>query len=114
MEHGIGPKVSSSVSGELHRVGLVYDERMCKHSTPDGDPHPENPNHIRAIWNKLLTAKIPQRLNQKSKPSSDQKVVCEPNELSRSDAGGHGVVKAVAAAVTPSGNRHKCLQWLDN
>ncbi|KAI3766930.1 hypothetical protein L2E82_17009 [Cichorium intybus] len=34
---------------------------MCKHSTPDGDPHPENPNRIRAIWNKLLTAKIPQR-----------------------------------------------------
>ncbi|KAI3700578.1 hypothetical protein L2E82_45213 [Cichorium intybus] len=54
------------------------------------------------------------QVKPKSKPSSDQKVVCEPNELSRSDAGGHGVVKAVVAAVTPLGNRHKCLQWLDN
>ncbi|XP_059641300.1 histone deacetylase 5-like [Cornus florida] len=43
------------------RVGLIYDERMCKHSTPDGDPHPENPNRIRAIWNKLQNARIPQR-----------------------------------------------------
>ncbi|CAN6714151.1 unnamed protein product [Malus baccata var. baccata] len=43
------------------RVGLLYDERMCKHSTPDGDPHPENPNRIKAIWNKLQSAAIPQR-----------------------------------------------------
>ncbi|KAI3491244.1 hypothetical protein L1887_44491 [Cichorium endivia] len=39
------------------------------------------------------------QVKPKSKPSSDQKMVCEPNELSRSDAGGHGIVKAVAAAV---------------
>ncbi|KAF5730197.1 histone deacetylase 5 [Tripterygium wilfordii] len=43
------------------RVGIVYDGRMCKHDTPDGDDHPENPNRIRAIWNKLLTNNIPQR-----------------------------------------------------
>ncbi|KAB2609451.1 histone deacetylase 5-like [Pyrus ussuriensis x Pyrus communis] len=43
------------------RVGLLYDERMCKHSTPDGDPHPENPDRIKAIWNKLQSAAIPQR-----------------------------------------------------
>ncbi|XP_048445588.1 LOW QUALITY PROTEIN: histone deacetylase 5-like [Pyrus x bretschneideri] len=43
------------------RVGLLYDERMCKHSTPDGDPHPENPNRIKAIWNKLQLAAIAQR-----------------------------------------------------
>lgn len=43
------------------RVGLLYDERMCKHNTPDGDYHPENPNRIKAIWNKLQTAGIPQR-----------------------------------------------------
>ncbi|CAI9281499.1 unnamed protein product [Lactuca saligna] len=61
MENGIGAQVSSSASGELRRVGLVYDERMCKHSTPTGEPHPENPDRIRAIWNKLMSAKIPQR-----------------------------------------------------
>lgn len=61
MESGIGAQVSSSVSGELRRVGLVYDERMCKHSTPTGEPHPENPDRIRAIWNKLMSAHIPQR-----------------------------------------------------
>ncbi|OWM90375.1 histone deacetylase 5 isoform X2 [Punica granatum] len=43
------------------RVGLVYDERMCKHRTPDEEPHPENPNRIRVIWNKLHSAGIAQR-----------------------------------------------------
>ncbi|KAI7737544.1 hypothetical protein M8C21_008847, partial [Ambrosia artemisiifolia] len=46
---------------ERRRVGLVYDERMCKHSTPRGEPHPENPDRIRAIWNKLTSAGIHQR-----------------------------------------------------
>uniref|UniRef100_A0A5B7BC80 histone deacetylase n=1 Tax=Davidia involucrata TaxID=16924 RepID=A0A5B7BC80_DAVIN len=50
-----------SNSNVQRRVGLIYDERMCKHSTPDGDHHPENPNRIRAIWNKLESAGIPQR-----------------------------------------------------
>lgn len=43
------------------RVGLVYDERMCRHRTPDDEHHPENPNRIRAIWNKLHSAGIAQR-----------------------------------------------------
>ncbi|GJT35877.1 histone deacetylase 5 [Tanacetum coccineum] len=43
------------------RVGLVYDERMCKHSTPKGKSHLENPNRISAVWNKLMSAGIPQR-----------------------------------------------------
>lgn len=42
-------------------VGLLYDERMCKHHTPDDDYHPENPNRIRSIWNKLQSAGIHQR-----------------------------------------------------
>ncbi|GJY66841.1 histone deacetylase 5 [Tanacetum coccineum] len=46
---------------QKRRVGLVYDERMCKHSTPKGEPHPENPDRIRAVWNKLVSAGIPQR-----------------------------------------------------
>ncbi|VVA27615.1 PREDICTED: histone deacetylase [Prunus dulcis] len=45
----------------MRRVGLLYDERMCKHSTPDGGPHPENPDRIKVIWNKLQAAAIPQR-----------------------------------------------------
>ncbi|CAK7344157.1 unnamed protein product [Dovyalis caffra] len=52
-------------SGEMksseRRVGIIYDEKMCKHNTPDGDYHPENPNRIRVIWNKLLANNIPQR-----------------------------------------------------
>lgn len=43
------------------RVGLIYDERMGKHSTPDGEPHPENPNRIKAIWNKLQLSGVHQR-----------------------------------------------------
>jgi hypothetical protein len=35
------------------RVGLLYDERMCAHATPDGEDQPENPERLRAIWRKL-------------------------------------------------------------
>ncbi|XP_024969962.1 histone deacetylase 5 [Cynara cardunculus var. scolymus] len=59
--NGSGTQVASLVSGEQRRVGLVYDERMCNHSTPRGEDHPENPDRIRAIWNKLVSAGIPQR-----------------------------------------------------
>ena len=45
------------------RVGLVYDERMCKHSTPQNETHPENPDRIRAVWDKLVSAGIPKRFN---------------------------------------------------
>lgn len=43
------------------RVGLIYDQRMRNHRTPDDDYHPENPNRITVIWNKLKLAGIPQR-----------------------------------------------------
>ncbi|KAB2089759.1 hypothetical protein ES319_A03G082400v1 [Gossypium barbadense] len=43
------------------RVGLIYDQRMCKHRTPYGDDHPEKPDRITVIWNKLELAGIPQR-----------------------------------------------------
>ncbi|KQK15369.1 histone deacetylase 5 isoform X1 [Brachypodium distachyon] len=39
--------------GAAPRVGLLYDERMCAHATPDGKYHPENPERLRAIWKKL-------------------------------------------------------------
>jgi hypothetical protein len=46
---------------ERRRVGLVYDKRMCKHSTPKKEHHPENPRRIRAVWDKLVSAGIPKR-----------------------------------------------------
>ncbi|CAN4088374.1 unnamed protein product [Withania somnifera] len=59
-------------SSERRRVGLIYDERMCKHSDPNDQflhqspnrtraSHPESPNRIRAIWNKLHSSAITQR-----------------------------------------------------
>lgn len=47
----------SSVSGQ-RRVGLLYDERMCKHQLPTDEYHLETPNRIRAIWNKLQSTNI--------------------------------------------------------
>ncbi|KAG2284322.1 hypothetical protein Bca52824_055542 [Brassica carinata] len=43
------------------KVGLLYDERMCKHDTPDGEDHPECPNRIKAIWAKLQLTGLAQR-----------------------------------------------------
>ena len=51
----------SSNSPCRRRVGLLYDERMCKHYTPDNDYHPEQPDRIRVIWNKLQSARIHER-----------------------------------------------------
>lgn len=56
---------SNSENGPIpnqRRVGLIYDERMCKHFVPQGEYHPENPYRIRSIWNKLQSAGIHQRL----------------------------------------------------
>lgn len=52
---------NSTGSHIQRRVGLLYDERMCKHYTPDNEYHPENPNRVRAIWNKLQNAGILER-----------------------------------------------------
>ncbi|XP_048605213.1 histone deacetylase 5-like [Brassica napus] len=43
------------------KVGLLYDERMCKHDTPDGEDHPECPNRIKAIWEMLQRTGLAQR-----------------------------------------------------
>ncbi|KAL8480107.1 hypothetical protein ACS0TY_026873 [Phlomoides rotata] len=45
---------------ERRRVGLLFDERMCKHKQPGGN-HPENPKRIRAIWNNLNASGLLQR-----------------------------------------------------
>ncbi|KAL8134944.1 histone deacetylase 5 isoform X3 [Apium graveolens] len=44
------------------RVGLIYDDRMCKHFCPrQNDFHPENPIRIRSIWDMLQSAGIHNR-----------------------------------------------------
>lgn len=54
---------AAAVVGRERRVGIIYDERMCKHHTHDGEPHPENPDRIKVIWDKLQAAGITQRLD---------------------------------------------------
>ncbi|KAK9669127.1 hypothetical protein RND81_13G111200 [Saponaria officinalis] len=48
-------KGSNSVGNDRvsKKVGLIYDDRMCNHHTCDGDDHPECPDRIRVILNKL-------------------------------------------------------------
>ncbi|GMI75735.1 histone deacetylase 5 [Hibiscus trionum] len=58
------------------RVGLIYDQRMCKHRTPDGDDHPEKPDRITVIWNKLELAGIPQRCVVLNAKEAEDKYVC--------------------------------------
>ncbi|KAH0854540.1 LOW QUALITY PROTEIN: hypothetical protein HID58_063669, partial [Brassica napus] len=54
---------NTTMAGESRKrkVGLLYDERMCKHDTPDGDDHPECPNRIKAIWEMLQRTGLAQR-----------------------------------------------------
>ncbi|KAL5732059.1 histone deacetylase [Ranunculus cassubicifolius] len=54
-------------------VGLFYDERMCKHDTPDGEDHPEQPLRIKAIWRKLESQGIPQRCRVFGAKEADEK-----------------------------------------
>ncbi|OVA00799.1 Histone deacetylase superfamily [Macleaya cordata] len=66
-------ETDSPTNSVLPRVGLVYDDRMCQHSTPDREYHPENPYRIKAIWTKLKSAGIPQRcVVMKAKEAEDR------------------------------------------
>ncbi|RZC60981.1 hypothetical protein C5167_022754 [Papaver somniferum] len=57
------------------RVGLIYDDRMCEHTDPDSDYHPETPNRIRVIWKKLQSAGILQRcVVMKAKEAEDKHI----------------------------------------
>lgn len=53
--------LSDDLGPPKHRVGILYDERMCKHATPNGEYHPENPYRVRSIWNKLRASGITER-----------------------------------------------------
>jgi histone deacetylase 6 len=52
---------SARAAGAAPRVGLLYDDRMCAHATPDGEDHPESPERLRAIWRKLAAEGIASR-----------------------------------------------------
>ncbi|XP_058754604.1 histone deacetylase 5-like [Vicia villosa] len=52
---------NTSKTTSRRNVGLLYDERMCNHFDPLDDYHPETPNRIRSIWNKLQTTGITDR-----------------------------------------------------
>ncbi|MCL7038910.1 hypothetical protein MKW94_007481 [Papaver nudicaule] len=57
------------------RVGLIYDDRMCQHTDPDNDYHPETPNRIKVIWRKLHSAGILQRcVVMKAKEAEDKHI----------------------------------------
>ncbi|KAL3640533.1 hypothetical protein CASFOL_015501 [Castilleja foliolosa] len=43
------------------RVGLIFDERMCKHYAPNGEDHPECPGRVRAIWDRLNSSGLTKR-----------------------------------------------------
>ncbi|KAF5933936.1 hypothetical protein HYC85_030107 [Camellia sinensis] len=66
---------SGSETRRRRRVGLIYDDRMCKHFTPDGDYHPENPNRILSIWNKLQSSGIPRRCVVLSAKEAEDKYI---------------------------------------
>ncbi|KAL0345178.1 UNVERIFIED_CONTAM: Histone deacetylase 5 [Sesamum radiatum] len=43
------------------RVGLIYDERMCQHYAPDYEDHPECPDRVRVIWDRLNSSGLAKR-----------------------------------------------------
>ncbi|XP_047957076.1 histone deacetylase 5 isoform X1 [Salvia hispanica] len=51
----------SSSGGEDRRVGLIFDERMCKHYAPAEEDHPECPDRILAIWSLLNSSGLAKR-----------------------------------------------------
>ncbi|KAH6797304.1 histone deacetylase 5 [Perilla frutescens var. hirtella] len=60
----IGSSVSRSndtVIGKDRRVGLIFNERMCKHYAPDDEDHPECPDRIRVIWDRLNSSGLAKR-----------------------------------------------------
>ncbi|KAL6841959.1 hypothetical protein ACP4OV_028471 [Aristida adscensionis] len=66
------------------RVGLLYDERMCAHATPDGEEHPENPERLRSIWRKLTAEGVASRcvvLKAKEAESKDIASVHSQNHI---------------------------------
>ncbi|BAF22119.1 histone deacetylase 5 [Oryza sativa Japonica Group] len=64
---------AATTAAAAARVGLLYDERMCAHATPDGEEHPENPERLRAIWRKLSADGVASRcMIMKAKEAEDK------------------------------------------
>ncbi|KAK6123188.1 hypothetical protein DH2020_043090 [Rehmannia glutinosa] len=66
MEFNGGTESSLSRSNDVatpkdRRVGLIYDERMCKHYDPYDENHPECPDRIRVIWDRLNSSGLAKR-----------------------------------------------------
>ncbi|XP_022736389.1 histone deacetylase 5-like [Durio zibethinus] len=78
VESGEGKSNSNRINDAKNqrRVGLIYDRRMCKHRTPDDDYHPENPNRITVIWNKLKLAGILQQCVLLNAKEAEDKYIC--------------------------------------
>ncbi|XP_031489923.1 histone deacetylase 5 [Nymphaea colorata] len=62
-----------SCGGKKGPVGLAYDERMCAHFDPREDPHPEDPQRIKAVWEMLQSEGIPERCVVMKAKSADEK-----------------------------------------
>uniref|UniRef100_A0A8I6WQ53 histone deacetylase n=1 Tax=Hordeum vulgare subsp. vulgare TaxID=112509 RepID=A0A8I6WQ53_HORVV len=70
--------------GAAPMVGLLYDDRMCAHATPDGEKHPENPERLRAIRRKLDAEGIASRcVDLKAKEAKEKYIasVHTPNHI---------------------------------
>ncbi|XP_037476478.1 histone deacetylase 5-like [Triticum dicoccoides] len=70
--------------GAAPRVGLLYDDRMCAHATPDGEKHPENPERLRAIRRKLDAEGVASRcVDMKAKEAKEKYIasVHTPNHI---------------------------------
>ncbi|XP_010036766.2 histone deacetylase 5 isoform X1 [Eucalyptus grandis] len=76
---------SDGASRGQRRVGIAYDERMCRHHTPDNAPHPENPDRIRAIWNELQAAGITQRCEVLNAKEAEDKYILSVHSKSHVD-----------------------------
>ncbi|KAL8465178.1 hypothetical protein ACS0TY_034612 [Phlomoides rotata] len=52
---------NANVTANGRRVGLIFDGRMCKHYAPGGEDHPECPDRIRVIWDRLNSSGLAKR-----------------------------------------------------
>ncbi|KAI3454721.1 hypothetical protein Pfo_011384 [Paulownia fortunei] len=66
------------------RVGLIFDGRMCKHYAPDDEDHPESPDRIRVIWDRLNSSGLAKRcviLNAKEAEDNHLALVHTKNHI---------------------------------
>lgn len=69
------PDATNADAAVRRRVGLVYDERMCEHDTPDGEPHVECPDRVKVIWKRLRDAGVVDRCVVLSAQEAEDKYI---------------------------------------